>query len=186
MSHDDLLTLDEKDRIAAESESHKAMSSTRSRAIVGLPIKASDESIASIEAVQKGQPSTVILLLNGETEVLQVQQQGNFTFEQIQSNLPTTEPRYILQNFVHEHDGAQVSSFVFVYYCPEDIKPKLKMFYSTCKQVVVKICENLGIVLTKSIELSEAKELTTPSMLDELYPQGKAYTYLRPCRCKFL
>jgi hypothetical protein len=93
------------------------------------------------------------------------------------------EPRYLLQNFAHEHDGQQTNAFVFVYYCPEDTKAKLKMVYSTCKQMVVKMCSELSITITRSIELSEVKELNTPAMLEEIYPQASAKkTFKKPAR----
>jgi twinfilin-like protein len=171
MSQEDLLTLDEKEKLAGETESAKAMSSTRSQAIAGLPIKASNEAVDALNAVKKGQPNTVILQLDGSNETLGVQQSGQFTFEQIQSKLPLNEPRYILQNFAHEHDGQQANSFIFVYYCPEDTKAKNKMVYSTCKSMAVKVAESQGIQIQRSIELSEPKELNTAAMLEELYPQ---------------
>ena len=93
------------------------------------------------------------------------------------------EPRYIVQNFAHEHDGARANAFIFVYYCPEDTKAKNKMVYSTCKSMVVKVCESSGIEIRRSIELSESKELTTGSMLEELYPQVSAKkTFKKPAR----
>jgi len=183
MSHDELLTLDEKEKRDGEMQSALSMGSARTLAIVGLPIKASDEALAAITEVQKGSPSTLILLLNAETEVLQVQQSGNFTLEQVQGMLPPTEPRYVLHNFAHEHEGKQTSAFVFAYYCPDDIKPKLKMFYSTCKQVVVKVCEQLGVTVTRSLELSEPKELASAAVLEELYPQAQAKkVFKKPAR----
>jgi twinfilin-like protein len=184
MSQDDLLTLDEKAKLEGENESAKAMSSTRARAIVGLPIKANEDALDALNNLHaKGTPNTVILSLNADTEILQVQQSGTFTFEQVQSKLPANEPRYIVQSFSHEHEGAQSSAIVFVYYCPEDAKSKLKMFYSTSKQVVVKICETIGMQITKSIELSETKELNTPAVLEELYPQVSAKkTFKKPAR----
>jgi len=51
--------------------------------------------------------------------VLEVQKAGNFTFEQVQGLLPAAEPRYVLQNFAHQHDGQQKNAFVFAYYCPD-------------------------------------------------------------------
>jgi len=42
------------------------------------------------------------------------------------------------------------------------------MFYSTCKQVVTKLCEQMGITINRSVELSEAKELATPTIMEEL------------------
>jgi hypothetical protein len=221
MSQDELLTLDEKEKRDGEMQSAMSMGSGRSLAIVGLPIKASDEALAALTDAQKGQHSTVILLLNSETEVLQVQKAGDFSFEQVQGMLPPTEPRYVLHNFAHEHEGKQTKAFVFAYYCPDDIRvrthphnlrclafcsnhadlltkppslgplslcvcfcqPKLKMFYSTCKQVVVKVCEQLGITIARSLELSEPKELSGASVLEELYPQASAKkTFKKPAR----
>lgn len=183
LSQDDLLTLDEKEARDNETQSALAMSSTKQRAIVGLPIKASDEALDALSKVLAGQPNTVILLLNASTEILQVQQAGNFTFEQVQAKLPADEPRYVLQNFVHEHEGKQKNAFVFCYYCPDGIKPKLKMFYSTCKQVVTKVCEGLGIQISKSVEFSDPKELSTVYIMEELYPTvAVKKTFSKPAR----
>ncbi len=127
MSQDELLTLDEKEKLDGETQSALAMGSTRTRAIVGLPIKASEDALTQLAAVQKGSPvSTVILLLNSESEVLEVQTAGNFTFEQVQGMLPLDQPRYVLQNFAHQHEGKQTNAYVFCYYCPDDCKPKVR------------------------------------------------------------
>ena len=99
MSQDELLTLDEKEKLASETESAKSMSSTRSQAIAGLPIKASEESLDLLSKIQKGEPNTVILQLEGESQTLLVQQSGQFTFEQIQSKLPVSN---IHRNNMHD------------------------------------------------------------------------------------
>lgn len=183
MSQDELLTLDEKAKLEGEAESAKSMSSTRARAIVGLPIQASEESLSVLQSVAKGNPSAVILQLDGNSETLLVQQSGNFSFEQLAGQLPPSEPRYILSNFQHEHEGQTASTFVFVYICPDGIPPKLKMVYSTCKAVVVKLCEQLGITLGRSVELSDSKELSTAWVLDELYPAvQQKKTFKKPAR----
>jgi hypothetical protein len=137
MSQDELLTLDEKEKRDGEMQSAMSMGSGRSLAIVGLPIKASDEALAALTDAQKGQHSTVILLLNSETEVLQVQKAGDFSFEQVQGMLPPTEPRYVLHNFAHEHEGKQTKAFVFAYYCPDDIRVRIHTNrHSSCTYVV--------------------------------------------------
>lgn len=183
MSQDDLLTLDEKAKLEGETQSAMAMSSTKTRAIVGLPIKASEDVLAALANVQKGSPSALILSLSSETEELQVAASGNFTFESLASKLPADEPRYLLVNFTHDHDGSSVSAFIFGYYCPDSIKPKLKMFYSTCKQMVVKMVEAQGIALSKSMEFSESKELSTPAVMEELYPAAAAKkSFAKPSR----
>jgi twinfilin-like protein len=166
----EILTLDEKLKIESETSSALSLSSVKTRAIVGLPINPTDSTLKDIELVQSGQYSSVILKLDEKSENLMSDQTGKWTLEQIQAKLPTSEPRYVLHNFQHEHEGKSVAVFLFVYYCPDDIKPKLKMFYSTCKQVVMKLCENLGIEVKKSLEISLPVELSTSTTLEDLYP----------------
>ena len=183
MSQDDLLTLDEKAKLEGETQSAMAMSSTKTRAIVGLPIKASEDALSALANVQKGAPTSLLLSLNSETEELQVAAQGNFTFDALSSKLPADEPRYLLVNFQHDHEGSSVSSIVFGYYCPDGIKPKLKMFYSTCKQMVVKMVEACGMTINKSMEFSEAKELSNQAVMEELYPAATAKkSFAKPSR----
>ena len=63
-------------------------------------------------------------------------------------------------------------SAVFYYFCPELIKPKLKMFYSTAKSIVTRLCEvEFGMPITKSLEISDRQEMSTPHVLDALHPQ---------------
>ena len=58
------------------------------------------------------------------------------------------------------------------YYCPELIKPKLKMFYSTAKAIVMRWCEaDFSMPITKSLEISDRAEMSTANTLDALHPQ---------------
>jgi twinfilin-like protein len=183
MNNSDILTWDEQQKLEAETSSHLAMSSVKVSAIVGLPIKASDDAIAAIKSMNEGKLSAIIFYLHSESEILLVDSSGNYTFEDIAKKFPASEPRYSLSFFQHEHEGKQASSYVFLYYCPDDIKPKLKMFYSTCKSVVIKLCEQLGCEVNKSIECSERNEINTQAVLTDLYPPVSVKkTFAKPTR----
>eukprot|EP00456_Euglypha_rotunda_P028099 TRINITY_DN2233_c0_g1_i7.p1 TRINITY_DN2233_c0_g1~~TRINITY_DN2233_c0_g1_i7.p1 ORF type:complete len:214 (-),score=39.50 TRINITY_DN2233_c0_g1_i7:38-631(-) len=147
------------------------MAGTKVSAVMGVPVKVKDEASASLTALKSGSVNTVILLLNPETEVLEEAKKGDFTLEDIAKLMTRTDPRFIVHNFRHEKDEKTVDSLVFFYYCPDSAKPRLKMFYSSCKAMIVKICEETGLEIKKLLEGSEASELSSGAVLDELYPK---------------
>jgi len=166
--------LDEKMKLDGEVSSALAMSSVKVSAIMDLPIKASEDALNSIRNIRsQSSYNTVILYLHPEQEVLLVDQKGKFGFDEVSKKLPANEPRFILSSYNHinEAEGKEAHAFVFIYYCPEDCKPKAKMFYSTSKAVVIKISESCEVPVTKNIEVSELKEISDALVLDELYPQ---------------
>jgi len=170
----DVLTMEERLKIEAEADSLRMASasvSSKMSGMGGVPIKANEDSQSAIKAVVTGNSATVILFLDPSSEQLQKAAVGNMEIDGIVKQLPEKEPRYVLHNFKHENDGKKASSYVFVYYCPDVATPKLKMFYSSSKSVVVSLCEQLGASVQKQIETSVANELTKQLVMDELYPK---------------
>ena len=183
-SDEQLMTADELAAKDAETSSHLAMSSTRVAAIVGLPIQLEGDAQQRLTQLIQQKGHSAILKLDGETERLSVDDSGAWPIDDIPARLPANEPRYVLSNFVPP-DGASGGEgvFVFVYYCPDTIKPKLKMFYSTCKQRCITLCEQLSIRVAKSLELSERTELSSAAVMEALYPQEAVKkTFKKPGR----
>jgi twinfilin-like protein len=166
----DLMTNDEIAAKEAETSSHLAMSSTRVSAIVGLPIQIDPASIPKILSIQSNPGHSVLLRLDSATETLHADEEGEWTFEEAASHLPSGEPRYLLTSFLHTYNGQQVTSCVFYYYCPDLIKPKLKMVYSTSKGPVMGWIETEGVKVDKSLEISDKAEMTTAAVMDALHP----------------
>jgi len=170
----DVMTMEERMKIEAESDSIRTVSasvSSKMSGMGGVPIKSSEDAQAAIKAVTSGSSLTVVLFLDPKSEELQKAALGNMEIEGIVKQLPDKEPRYVLHNFKHENEGKKASSFVFVYYCPDAAIPKMKMFYSSSKSVVVNLCEQLGAQISKQIETSVSTELTKQLVMDELYPK---------------
>ena len=185
-SDEQLMTADELAAKDAETSSHLAMSSTRVAAIVGLPIQLEGDAQQRLTQVAAQKGHSAILKLDGDTERLSVDDSGNWPIDDIPARLPANEPRYILSNF-EPPTGATASTaeavYVFVYYCPDNIRPKLKMFYSTCKQVCIRLCEQLGVVVSKSLEISERSELSSAAVMEALYPtEAVKKTFKKPVR----
>ena len=183
MADEQLMTADELAAKDAETSSHLAMSSTRIAAIVGLPIQLKGDTQQRLAQLPQQKGHTAILRLDGDSEQLSIDDVGAWPVDELPALLPTNEPRYVLINFVPPSGAAPDGVFVFVYYCPDSIRPKLKMFYSTCKQVCIKLCEQLGVVVSKSLEISDRAELTSAAVMEALYPQEAVKkTFKKPGR----
>jgi hypothetical protein len=170
----ELMTSEELMAQEARHDSVNAVGGSKVSAIVGMPVKVQDGATGFIEQVKNGELTTLILQLNNETEVLERADSGDYTLEEIAKKMTRQEPRFIIHNFRHSNEGKEIVATIFIYYCPDGAKPRLKMFYSSCKNVVQHIVTNTGITVAKSLETSEPSEVTPASVLTELYPQQVA------------
>lgn len=135
----------------------------------GLPINISDDAIGAFDSFDS--TGTVLFSLNGKTETLELVSAGQEKLEEVAASLTNDEPRFIIHKFAHEHEGSQKHSNVFIYFCPDAAKPRKKMFYSSCKSVVVSLLQSKKIDIAKSIERSSQKEISEAELLEELYPK---------------
>jgi len=104
------------------------------------------------------------------------------TTEEIAKKMTRQEPRFIVHNFQHAsgENKSEIVSAIFFYYCPDGAKPRLKMFYSSCKNVVQQLVGK-QLTIAKSLECSEPTEISTNNVLTELYPQAeKAAGFKKP------
>jgi len=168
--------LTNQERVAREAhiESVQSMGSSKVSAIVGMPVKVQDGASDSIRSLRDGKCNTILLQLNQETEVLESVESCNSTLDEIPAKLTKKDPRFIVHAFTHEHDGKRSTTTVFIYYCPSGAKPRSKMFYSSCKNVIIQIIGLQEVVITKNFEFSEARDISSQAVLDELYPKEVA------------
>eukprot|EP00463_Aulacantha_scolymantha_P005555 TRINITY_DN6926_c0_g1_i1.p1 TRINITY_DN6926_c0_g1~~TRINITY_DN6926_c0_g1_i1.p1 ORF type:complete len:213 (-),score=44.45 TRINITY_DN6926_c0_g1_i1:170-808(-) len=164
-----VMTWEEKEEKEAAYES--ASTEKHVSAMVGVDVPIDEKGIQALEDFQAEKLNTIIFALDYEKEELGVEAlEDNLTIEEIVKKLPSREPRYVLHEFSHEHEKATKKN-IFIYYCPDKSKPKLRMFYSTAKQNVLSSIEEQKISEPKRIEISLASELTTQFLMDELYPK---------------
>lgn len=103
----DMMTNDEIAAKEAETSSSLSMSSSRVNAIVGLPVRLADGSMERLRALKSMAGHSLLLRLDGETEMLSVEEEGDWSFEEAANKLPAGEPRYLLSNFEHQYNGQQ-------------------------------------------------------------------------------
>jgi len=173
MNEEDLLTMEE--RMGMRSESYVSMSTdtVKMSGMSDLPMKTSDEAGAAITAILGGTITGVVLALDPASEVMISVSSGALDIPAIVRLLPPKEPRYALFRFAHSHPETKeaVTATIFLYYCPDNAGPRLKMTYSSCKSMAVKTCSKFGLECSKQLEISVGSELTAAFVLDELYPK---------------
>jgi len=167
---DALLTWQEQESRDTEYESQMSITETKVSAVVGINIPL-DESAKTALADYKEEKVTIFFSLDVQKETLGAAETLSTTFDKLADKLPPKEPRYILHKFAHEHDNKPAKKNVFVYYCPDKAKPRVRMFYSTGKSNVLATIDEQKIEEPKRIEISLSTELTVHLIMDELYPK---------------
>lgn len=177
---DEVLTDGERAKKEAQFEVRKAVAAVKVAAIADIPIKVSDETVAALQSFVNNQTSLVLFTLDENSEVLHAVAEAKFEFSDVVAKLPAREPKYVLLR--QEVDGAAAAN-VFVYYCPDVAPPKQKMFFSSCKSMVLKVIEKQNIEAPKNLEISEPKELTEELVEELLNPKTQEKkSFAKPAR----
>ena len=89
---------------------------------------------------------------------------SDVTIEDLQDEMPSAVPRYIVFAYKHTHKDERVSyQLVFIYYSPPQIKPELAMLYSSSLQRLYSQLE-----IQKVFEVRKPSELNEKWLLDKL------------------
>ena len=88
----------------------------------------------------------------------------NVTIEDLQEEMPSAVPRYIVYAYKHVHKDERVSyQLVFIYYSPPQIKPELAMLYSSSLQRLYSQLE-----IQKVFDARKISELNEKWLLEKL------------------
>lgn len=168
---DEILTWQELEAKETAHDSSMAMSESKVSAVVSLHTPVSATAEAAIDSFLENKINTILFEMDMKSEELTLNEEGTIEFDAIAAKLPDREPRYILHNFAHDKDGTSLTKPIFIYYCPDKAKPRLRMFYSTAKANVLTVLNTKKIDEAKRLEISLASELTPTLITDELYPK---------------
>ncbi len=152
----DLMTFNERAKSAAVRAEMSAMSESVQLTVADVPIKTSGEAKTAIENVKDGSNNLATLILETKTQELRADTAnclGNGSMEDV-SKICTAqkEARFLLFRYEHKNpSGESKSTMVFMYYCPDEAPPRMKMMYSTCKSMVLRILEKLEVTVDSKV-----------------------------------
>ncbi|KAI4178727.1 MAG: hypothetical protein L6R41_008253, partial [Letrouitia leprolyta] len=90
----------------------------------------------------------------------------------LMSKISDTEPRYSFFRLMHELDGKEESSIIFIYTCPGGSKVKERMVYASFKKLVMDTASSEGgFEVAKRLEASSPSEITPEIILEEFQPK---------------
>ncbi len=123
----------------------------------------------------------LIFKISNETIVLD-KQEASYNADAISQYLESVnDPRYILFNFEHTFDDQQTETVFFIYYCSVKAKVKERMVYSSTKQSVVQMLSDMKAGVSKSMEISEAADISEKILYDYVHPpEEKKISFSKP------
>jgi twinfilin-like protein len=152
--------------------------------------------------VDQGASSAVKQLISGQVQYIQIaidcdqeriicpKTEGTMTFDKLRSEIPLDEPRFHFFAYKHDHQGASVTSFVYVYSCPDgsngskSAPVRMRMLYSSSKANVAEVVKAAGGQIDARLEVNTGSELNEEELLSTLHPQKaeQAKNFARPSR----
>lgn len=149
---------------------------------IAFPI--SLEAMEALNKLKDGEWSFVSLSIDVYKETINLDTADNTVTENIASKLPENSPRYVFTAFTHDKEGESRRPIFFVYCCPGyKVTVKERMLYSSCRNYVIgKTTSEVGLQLSKKLEVSGPEELLKSLFYNELYPQelDKKKTFSKP------
>mmetsp|Transcript_14643 Transcript_14643/g.26356 ORF Transcript_14643/g.26356 Transcript_14643/m.26356 type:complete len:346 (-) Transcript_14643:70-1107(-) len=181
-----LMTFEEQAKSEAVRGEILAMSDGVALTVSDAPITVSAAATQAITSVKEQKCNTAVLLLEPKSQELLADTKTvakvNAAMEDVASVcLSQKEPRFVLHRYTHQHEGKDKEAMLFIYYCPDEAIPRMKMMYSTCKAMVLTVLEKMEIAVTNKFEASTEGELADRAVLDDLYPKkAEKMTFAKP------
>ncbi|XGW30583.1 hypothetical protein V3C99_009498 [Haemonchus contortus] len=127
----------------------------------------------AVKKLAKGQLALVQLSVDTLNEAIKLEAtEENLPAHKLASRIPRDKPRYTFFRFQHDSDGFPKSSTFFIYSLPSSGSSiKERMLYSSCKSPFLETAtKQLGIELSKKMEVDSKDDLSEKALLESLHP----------------
>ncbi|CAI9730451.1 glia maturation factor beta-like [Octopus vulgaris] len=110
---------------------------------------------------------TAAVILKVDTNTLKViidTEYEDCTMDEIQEELPVSQPRFIVLSYVYNHDDGRVSyPLIFIFVSPQGCKPEQQMLYAGSVRALTKELE-----MTKVFDVRSTDEFTVEWIEEKL------------------
>jgi twinfilin-like protein len=120
----------------------------------------------------------VVLRIDPKTEVLELAADKEVDLDGVASVLPKDGPAYLFYSYVHEYEGVETTSQIFLYLCPDSAPVKERMIYSSNRSSVTQAAD------FKLDVRYEAEELDVADLKSRIHPPKQTCSsgFARPRR----
>nr|KAG5712858.1 hypothetical protein BaRGS_007455 [Batillaria attramentaria] len=109
--------------------------------------------------------AAIVLKIDRENQkVVLDEEYEDVTIEDLQNELPASQPRYVLLSYVYKRDDGRVSyPLCFIFVSPQGCQPDLTMMYAGTKMAIKNFAQ-----ATKEFEIRSVEELTEEFLEEKL------------------
>lgn len=113
---------------------------------------------------EKNVAAIILKIDKASLKIILDEEHEDISVDDLQEELPSQQPRYIVLSYVKNHDDGRVTyPLIFIFISPEGCNPEQHMMYAGSKLQAV---QDGGI--TKVIELRSLEDLTDETVLEKL------------------
>ncbi|XP_050314671.1 twinfilin [Anthonomus grandis grandis] len=150
--------------------------STKQQTLSGVEFPLTQTATQAIEDMIRGSYDYLQFRIDIPKETIHLVCAENISLQKLPSKIPSDAARYHLYKFKHTHEGDYNESMVFIYSMPGyNLTVKERMLYSSCKNPLTNSIANLGLDITKKIEIDSGSELTEQFLYEELHPTNSLH-----------
>lgn len=145
---------------------------TRHQTLGGINCPVSEAALQAIHDLKRGSYNYLQFNIELEKEEIHITKADNIDVHKLSAQVPNDHARFHIFLFKHSYDGDWLESFVFIYSMPGyNCSVKERMMYSSCKAPFLDTIQNLGVEITKRLEIDDAAELSEENLIEEIHPK---------------
>jgi len=136
----------------------------------------------AVKQFVNGSINYVRIAIDTKNEKTILDSTGKIELAAIKKEINSSEPRFHLYAWKHDHEGSTLTSYIFFYSCPDGTSGsqnapiKMKMLYSSCKASVEAILTNLGKEFAAKFELSGPEDFDPENIKNTIHPPPRSLT----------
>jgi len=156
---------------------------------VAFPVEAN--AIDALKKLVSGSLNYVQIVIDCDAEKIKCDHSSNLqSFGDLKKEVRLDEPRFHFYAYKHNHGGSSVTSFVYVYSCPDGSKGtksapvRMRMLYSSSKANVADVIKSVGGNIDARLEINAPDDLVEEEVVTTLHPPQaeQTKTFAKPSR----
>jgi len=147
--------------------SNTSAASPKSSGYHSVKMPLTDNATSALNNFATSAINFVHLKINNTHDKLDCNAEKEIQPSQLNAQIAVDQPGF----YVYKHQRMGMTSSVFIYCCPGNSTPQLRMVYSTTKPTVSADIEKCGVRLAKKIEVTDASDVNPEYIEEEINPR---------------
>jgi len=173
---------------AMERESGLFVGGASTAYVHGVAFPVEQPAGQALQDLLSGAHNYVQLVIDADAERIALGETDTINISDLSSKVPNDQPRFHFFRYDHEFEGADLSSIVMVYSCPDgsgntkSAPVRLRMLYSSSKANIENILTSIGGKVDVKMEVNQGEEVHPEAIHLQLHPpkEEKKEVFAKP------